>query len=104
MNRTYKKKVYTIECGNILEDGDYEMTNECSYLLKGQYEKMLKNILNSVVGNNSQNGYYIECYYDEENLTHEDIEYIKEYHTIELGAKKATLIQEFICKNYNKGE
>ena len=98
MNRIYKKKVYTIECGYI--DGDLRtMTNECTFLLKTQYIKRLKDILNSVIDNYSHDGYYVECYYDEEELTHKDIEYIKEYDTMETGASKTNLIQEFICKN-----
>ena len=62
------KKVYTICYGYLDCDNSYICTNEVSFLLDGEYNKKLNEILLSSVNNFCQKGYWIECYWDEEEL------------------------------------
>lgn len=98
-----KRKIYTIEYGyrvndfNVTDKRDYEYfcTNEENFLTKREYEKALLRILKSTMGNKTQQGYYIECYLDEEDITEEDIENIKMFNSLTDCSQKNTLIQSF---------
>jgi hypothetical protein len=104
-NGTIRKWVYTIEYGRIIEvKGNYERycTNEVSFLDKIDYECYLKKILVGTVGNDSELGYYIECYYDEETLTQRDLESLQDCLCMEDCPKKCDLIQQFLIDNTGK--
>lgn len=97
------KKVYTICYGYLDCDDDYICTNEASFLLVGEYNKALNDILLSSVNNFSQKGYWIECYCDEEELTNKELQNIEKYHSM-TEPTKATMIQEFLIRNYKEEE
>lgn len=96
-----RKKVYTICYGYLDCDDDYICTNEVSFLLSGEYNKALNEILLSSVNNFSQKGYWIECYCDEEELTDEELLDIENYCSM-VEPTKATMIQEFLIRNYKE--
>ena len=93
-----KHKVYTIMSGYIDEYGDYQCTNEESFLTKEEYESVLKEILASLVTSSKEDGYWVECYCDMENLSEEDLIDIKECNSMS-NPTKATMIKEFILNN-----
>lgn len=97
------KKVYTICYGYLDCDNSYICTNEVSFLLDGEYNKKLNEILLSSVNNFCQKGYWVECYWDEEELTDKELQEIEEYHSM-TEPTKATMIQEFLIKNYKEEE
>ncbi|MBP3708277.1 MAG: hypothetical protein J6J36_06695 [Clostridia bacterium] len=102
---TFKQMLYTIEYGKIIESqgcNERYCTNEESFIEKTEYEKALKKILASSIGNDSEIGFYIECYYDEETLTETDLEMLKNYHCIQDCASKTNIIQQFLIDNTGK--
>ena len=102
---TFTKMVYTIEYGKIIEvDGVYERycTNEVNFIDETTYKNYLVDILTSVIGNESELGYYIECYIDEEKLTKKDLDSIKIFLTTEDCVSKTNMVQQFLIDNTGK--
>lgn len=102
---TFTKTVYTIEYGKIIEvDGVYERycTNEVNFIDETTYKNYLVDILTSVIGNESELGYYIECYIDEEKLTKKDLDSIKIFLTTEDCVSKTNMVQQFLIDNTGK--
>jgi hypothetical protein len=102
---TFTKMVYTIEYGKIIEvDGVYERycTNEVNFIDETTYKNYLVDILTSVIGNESELGYYIECYIDEEELTKKDLDSIKIFLTTEDCVSKTNMVQQFLIDNTGK--
>lgn len=102
---TFTKMVYTIEYGKIIEvDGVYERycTNEVNFIDETTYKNYLVDILTNVIGNESELGYYIECYIDEEKLTKKDLDSIKIFLTTEDCVSKINMVQQFLIDNTGK--
>lgn len=94
-----EKIVYTIEYGNI-DNGERTCTNEESYLYTADFYDAIARVLKNKILNNSHDGFYIETYKDiYDCLEQKDLEYILQYHTMEMGADKSELIQEIVINN-----